>query len=128
MALLAVAGKAGAQTNFSIYADQLGNGFQDWSWGTHNFSSPSPVHSGSDAISFSGTTWEAISIWHDDFNPSSYTNLNFWINGGATGGQVVQIYLQYGSASAPRVSTAAAGRRTLGAIFHTVCNALAWLA
>src|SRR6185503_13819989 len=101
MALLAFGSKAGAQTNFPVYADQLSNGFQDWSWGTHDFSSPSPVHTGANAISFSGTTWQAVSIWHEDFNPGSYTNLNFWINGGALGGQVVQIYVQYGSDSAP---------------------------
>jgi len=101
MALLAFGSKAGAQTNFPVYADQLSSGFQDWSWGTHDFSSPSPVHTGTNAISFSGTTWQAVSIWHEDFNPGSYTNLNFWINGGALGGQVVQIYVQYGSDSAP---------------------------
>jgi hypothetical protein len=102
MVLLAVASTAiHAQTNFPVYADQLSNGFQDWSWGTHDFSSPSPVHSGTGAISFSGEAWQAVSIWHADFNPGSYTNLDFWINGGATGGQVVQIYLQYGTNSAP---------------------------
>ena len=92
---------AEAQTNLSVYADQLSNGFQDWSWGTHDFSSPSPVHSGTNAISFSGAVWQAVSIWHADFNPGSYTNLDFWINGGAPGGQVVQVCFQYGTNSAP---------------------------
>lgn len=90
-----------AQTNFSIYSDQLNNGFQNWSWnaGHNNFANTSPVHSGSDSIAFTGGYWEAISVWHSDFNPAPYTNLNFWINGLA-GGQAIQIYVQYGTNSA----------------------------
>ena len=94
-AVLAFLSQARAQTNFSVYSDQLNNGFQNWSWGSNNFSCTSPVHSGSNSISFTGTNWQAISFWHADFNPTLYTNLNFWANGGALGGQVVQIYLQY---------------------------------
>lgn len=87
---------ASAQTNFSIYSDQLDNGFQNWSWGTNNnFSNTSPVHSGADSIAFASETWTAISFWHSDFNPGVYSNLNFWANGGPTGGQIVQIYVQY---------------------------------
>lgn len=84
-----------AQTNYSIYSDGLNNGFQNWSWGTNNFSNGSPVHSGTNSISFNSAAWDAISVWHQDLNPGMYTNLNFWINGGATGGQRVQIYVQY---------------------------------
>jgi alpha-L-arabinofuranosidase len=86
-----------AQTNFfSIYSDRVDNGFQNWSWGTNNnFANTSPVHSGNDSIAFSSETWAAISFWHSDFNPEIYTNLNFWANGGAAGGQVIQIYVQY---------------------------------
>ena len=93
--------KVWAQTNFSIYSDQLDNGFQDWSWGTHNFSSAAPVHSGNAAIRFNGSARQAISIWHADLNPGSFTNLNFWINGGSAGGQIVQIYFEYGTNSTP---------------------------
>jgi hypothetical protein len=91
-----------AQTNFSIYSDELDNGFQNWSWngGDNNFANASPVHSGSDSIAFTGGAWEAISVWHSDFNPAPYTNLNFWVNSGGTGGQIIQIYVQYGTNSA----------------------------
>ena len=98
--LVAAAG-AHAQTNLSIYSDQLDNGFQDWSWGARSFSSTSPVHSGAAAIRFDGTPWQAISFEHADFNPSPYTNLSFWANGGASGGQVLQLSLQYGTNSTP---------------------------
>src|SRR5690348_8006552 len=90
-----------AQTNFSIYSDQLNNGFDNWSWGANNnFANASPVHSGSDSISFASQTWEAISFHHPDFDPSPYTNLTFWANGGAVGGQIVQIFVQYNNVTA----------------------------
>jgi len=87
-------GEAEAQTNFSIYSDQVNNGFQNWSWGTYNFNTPSPVHSGTNSISLSGA-WNGISFWHQDFNPAPYTNLTFWINGGTNGGQIINLYCQY---------------------------------
>jgi hypothetical protein len=100
VALAAAVNQAAAQTNLQIYTDALTNNFQDWSWGAHNFANTAPVHSGSDSISFNGTNWEAISFERSDFNPAPYTNLNFWINGGTNGGQVIQIYVQYGNNSA----------------------------
>ncbi len=90
-----------AQTNFSIYSDELDNGFQNWSWGANNFSSPSPVHSGTNAVSLSGVAWQALSFWHQNFNPAPFTNLTFWANGGTGGGQIVQVYWQYGTNSGP---------------------------
>ena len=94
---LAVLPTVHAQTNFSIYSDQLNNGFQNWSWGANNFASGTPVYSGTNAIQFSGATWQALSFWHATFNPAPYTNLTFWINGGATGGQIVQLYWESGT-------------------------------
>jgi hypothetical protein len=90
-----------AQTNSSIYSDELDNGFQNWSWGNVNVTSTNPVHSGTYAISYNDAPWNAISFWHADFNPAPFTNLTFWANGGTNGGQIVQIYLQHGTNSAP---------------------------
>lgn len=84
-----------AQTNLSIYSDECDNGFQNWSWGTFNFNCPSPVHSGTNSISLNGPAWNGISFWHTDFNPAPFTNLTFWANGGAIGGQIMQVYWQY---------------------------------
>ncbi len=97
---------AGAQTNFSIFSDELDNAYQDWSWGTHSLANPSPVHSGTDSVSFSGDVWQAISFWHQDFNPAPFTNLTFWANGGS-GGQVLQVYAQYGTNTGPALQLAA---------------------
>ena len=87
-----------AQTNFSIYSDEMNNGFQNWSWGNVSITCTSPVHSGTDSISYHDVAWNGISFWHADFNPAPYAYLDFWLNGGGTGGQIIQIYLQYGNA------------------------------
>ena len=95
---MGVAGiNARAQTNFSIYSDELDNAYQDWSWGTHNLANTTPVHSGANSVAFSGDVWQAISFWHQDFDPTPYTNLTFWANGGSGGGQVLQVFVQYGT-------------------------------
>jgi hypothetical protein len=86
-----------------IYSDALLNGFQDWSWAARNLSNTSPVHSGSNSISVSASTWQALSFWHQDLNAASYTNITFWANGGAVGGQRLQLYAQYGTNSGPAV-------------------------
>jgi hypothetical protein len=88
---LLLAQKVAAQAPLPIYTDDLVNGFQDWSWAPHDLENSSPVYSGSDSISVSGTNWQALWFYHSDFNTSLYTNISFWINGGAGGGQVIQV-------------------------------------
>lgn len=94
---------AWGQANLPIYTDHLVNGFQDWSWLGRNLANTSPpVHSGSDSISASGTVYEALSFEHPDFNATLYSSLSFWVNGGvSTGGQMLQVYAQYGSTNGP---------------------------
>src|SRR6266581_4940153 len=96
-----------AQAPLAIYTDHLVNGFQDWGWGDRNVTNTSPVHSGTDSFSHSGGAWNALSFEHPDFNATLYTNLSFWANGGASGGQVLQISAQFGTDTGP-VSTLAA--------------------
>jgi alpha-N-arabinofuranosidase len=82
-----------AQGNLPIYTDNLVNGFQNWSWATVNLTNTSPVHSGAYAISVTdGGNYQALVFEHSDFNTSLYTNLSFWVNGGSTGGQRVQVW------------------------------------
>ena len=88
-----------AQTNFSIFSNGLNNGFQNWSWGNVSFDCLSPVYDGTNSISYDDVAWQGISFWHPDFNPAPYTNLDFWLNGGSAGGQVIQVYLQYGNSA-----------------------------
>ncbi len=108
MALVMVLGSAGlaasGQTNLSMYTDDLVNGFQDWSWATHSLTNTSPVHSGTDSIRVSDIAWTGISFEQAGFNSyqggfglSGYTNFAFWADGGASGGQQLQVYIQYGA-------------------------------
>src|SRR6266850_8403956 len=100
--------RAGAQTDQQIYTDSLQNGWVPYGWATINYANTSPVHSGADSISVkinsTSTSWEAIYIHHDAFDSSPYTNLTFWINGGATGGQQLRIQAIVGTTAQPAVA------------------------
>jgi hypothetical protein len=87
-----------------FYSDHLLSGFQDWSWGARSFTNSTPVHSGTNSIAFTGAAWDAISFEHGDFDVSLYTNLSFWIHGGASGGQLVRVYCSYGANDGTSVS------------------------
>ena len=83
-----------AQTSLPVYTDSLVNGFQDWGWATHSYTNTSPTHSGVASVSVTITTvnYDGLQIYHPDFDSSPYASLSFWINGGASGGQQLQIY------------------------------------
>jgi hypothetical protein len=57
-----------------------------------NLSCTSPVPPGStDSISVNCTNYTAVYFEHGAFDSSSLTNLSLWLNGGATGGQVLSV-------------------------------------
>lgn len=80
-----------AQTDQSVYTDALVNGWQNWSWATVNLSNTTPVQSGSDSISVSAGPYQALYLHQTAFDSTPYTALVFWINGGSTGGQLLQV-------------------------------------
>jgi alpha-N-arabinofuranosidase len=96
LALLLAAAResALAQSNLVIYSDSLASGWQDYSYGsTRNFANTSPVHSESDSILVTITNaWGALSLYHVPFTNSAYNTLSFWLNGGISGGQELQVY------------------------------------
>lgn len=82
------------QANLPVYTDNLVNAFQDWSWNcTRSFTNTSPVNSGSHSISVAITSGGgALSLQYQaGFNTSPYASLSFWVNGGASGGQRLQL-------------------------------------
>jgi alpha-L-arabinofuranosidase len=83
-----------AQTNMTIYADSLVNGWSDGSYGiTTNYANTSPVHSGSDSISATITgAWGGLGLNHSSMTDTGYASISFWLNGGAIGGQQLQMY------------------------------------
>ena len=97
-----------AQANLPVYTDNLVNGWQDWSWMPDNLANTSPVHSGTHSISASASDndYEALSFeqpiynsYQGGFNTTPYANFVFWANGGSTGGQLLQVYAEYGTNS-----------------------------
>src|SRR6266404_3911249 len=98
--MFATASSSSAQTNLPIYTDRL-VAFQDWGWGTHNFANTTPVFSGSDSASFTGTAWNVACGLHHDVDASLYTSFSFWAHGGASGGQVLRVYVHEGGADQP---------------------------
>ncbi len=94
-----------AQSDQVIYSDSLQNGWQEWGWTAINYANTAPVHSGSDSISVTVTNpWQAIYIAHAAFDSSPYTNLTFWLNGGAAGGQ--QLLIQGHAGGSPQATFA----------------------
>ena len=92
----------------AIYADSLQNGWQNWGWTQINYNNASPVHAGSLSISVTITQgWQGIYIAHAAFNCSAYSDLVFWINGGASGGQELQVQGHAGGAAQTAVPLAA---------------------
>src|SRR5579862_3145337 len=83
---------AKAQPNLPIYTGYLVNGFQNWSWATVNMANTSPVYIYNNSISVTdGANYQALYLEHPPFNTSPYSSLDFWINGGSSGGQKLQV-------------------------------------
>ena len=107
--MLAVPAVAGAQSNLIIFSDTLTNGWLNYSYGvTLNLINTSPVHSGSASISATITSaYGGIQLYHAPMTNTAYGTISFWLNGGAAGGQPLQMYGNLGTgptAQAPRYS------------------------
>jgi hypothetical protein len=81
-----------ARADQVIYDDALENGWLNYGWATLNYANTSPVHSGSDSISVTAGAWAGIQLFHNDLNSTPYTSISFWADGGASGGQKLQVY------------------------------------
>lgn len=90
---------AKAQTDQLIYTDSLQNGWQNWSWASVNFNNSNPVHGGSASIGVNAAAWQALYLHHSAQQSDNYTNLVFWIHGGASGGQRLQVQATIGGAA-----------------------------
>ncbi|MDQ4121947.1 MAG: carboxypeptidase regulatory-like domain-containing protein [Acidobacteriota bacterium] len=99
-----LAASAKAQTDQLIYTDSLQNGWQNWSWATANFNNSNPVHGGSASISVNAAAWQALYLHHTAQSGNNYTNLVFWIHGGASGGQQLQVRMTVGGAAQTAVA------------------------
>jgi hypothetical protein len=84
---------ARAQAPLLVYTDHLVNGFQDWGWAPHDYANTLPVHSGTTSVAVTMTSgYQGLQIYHPDLNSSLYSGIGLWLNGGAAGGQKLQVY------------------------------------
>ena len=93
MLLLSVlAVHAATSDDMLIYSDRFNNGWGDnWSW-MPRYATNNPVHSGSNSMAMvPGGQWQAWWLKSGtSVDTTIYTNLSFWLNGGATGGQTIR--------------------------------------
>jgi hypothetical protein len=84
-----------AQANLPVYTNNLVNAFQDWSFSvTRNFTNTItvlPGESRSISVQVTGGGGALSLQFPPGFNTSPYSNLSFWVNGGASGGQRVKV-------------------------------------
>lgn len=106
LCLAGFVGSALAQTDQPIYTDSLVSGWRDWSWARDDLACTTTVHSGFNSISVATTNYQALYLSHGDFSTSAYSNLVFWINGGPTGGQPLQVQVLLGGIAQPAVALA----------------------
>ncbi len=91
---LHLSGGDAAAVDLAIYSDGLTAGWQDWSWNsTVNFANTSPVHSGNYSLSVKyNAAWAGLYLHNDTaVNTSAYDHLSFWIHGGSTGNQKLNV-------------------------------------
>ena len=79
----------------TVYTDTLGAGWQNWSWSsTISFANTTPVFTGSQSIAVSSTAWGALSLYHPAVTAASFGTLEFYIHGGTTGGQGINVLIE----------------------------------
>ena len=78
-----------------VYSDSIASGWQDYSFrGGYNLANTAPVHSGANSIAFTPQGYNGLSFYcSSNCFDSSYV-LHFWINGGSSGGQNVDVGIQ----------------------------------
>jgi hypothetical protein len=101
-ALLSIAVALQAQTDLPVYRDAWLNGFQDRLWLSHSLANTSPVHAGAFSISVTPPShWQGLYVHHAGLDTTPYASLSFWVNGGAQGGQRLQVQGLLGNANPP---------------------------
>lgn len=70
-----------ADASLVIYDDNLGNGWQDWSWGTHKIESLATVHAGKAAMLLTPGGNRGLYLHHDSLGTGGYGTLQFWMVG-----------------------------------------------
>ncbi|MES1263300.1 MAG: hypothetical protein ABUL69_03015, partial [Peristeroidobacter soli] len=91
--LLALRGTAFAATDQTIYDEALAPGWQNWSWASVDLASTANANTGAVSIAVTPTGWSALYLRSADapVDTHGYLNFTFYVHGGATGGQTLQV-------------------------------------
>ena len=93
--LSASAGVSAASGAVDIYTDALAQGWDNWSWTTVDLQSTAQVHSGSYSIAVTYGAWSGLQLHYPEISTVGATYLRFFIHGGATGGQQLNVYARH---------------------------------
>lgn len=111
--LLGLQGAAFAQTDQTIYDEALAPGWQNWSWATVDLASTAEANTGTVSIAVTPAAWSALYLRSADapLDTNGYLNFTFYVHGGTTGGQTIQVVAVINDAPQPgvRVATPTAG-------------------
>jgi hypothetical protein len=119
-----------------IYDDALATGWQNYSWAAVDTAAVTPLHSASHSISVSYTNFQGLYLAYAGFSTNGYTKLRFWVNGGSTGGQNIQVYaVDSAGQDGPKISIPAPSAGTWSEVqialvdlraANTTINGLVW--
>jgi chitinase len=91
---------ARAQSDQVIYNDSLGTGWADWSWCSRDFNSTDFAHGGSRSVKVTYTAGrQGLYLRRSNFDSSAYTDLTFWIHGGASNNRNITVAAQINDSS-----------------------------
>jgi len=72
-----------AEAPLVVYGDALGDGWQDWSWATHDLQASAPTHSGKASVTMAPRDNQGLYFHHDGFSTLGYGALEFYVHGPA---------------------------------------------
>src|SRR5258708_11419408 len=99
-----------AVSTLDIYTDALAAGWDNWSWATVDLKSIAYAHSGSHSVAVAYGAWTGLQLHYPELDTTGFTDLRFFINGGAASGQHLQVYaLTDGGQNGPPVSVTVTG-------------------
>jgi hypothetical protein len=106
-------GTAFTQTDLTIYDEALAPGWQNRSWATVDFASAANANTRAVSIAVTPAAWSALYLRSADapVDTNGYLNFTFYVHGGTTGGQTIQVVAVVNDLPQPgfRVASPSAG-------------------
>jgi hypothetical protein len=96
-----------AASKLTVYDESLSSEFVDYSWADMDPAESKTVHNGSRSIRLNPDHDQALYFYKDRImNADDYESLQFWIHGGAAGGQSFKLVLSLGGQAVAEIKSA----------------------